>query len=96
MQRSEPKKLGDVLRQYIKKMQMEARLKEAGLVNDWEDIVGKAIAHTTQQVYIRDGKLYIKLNSSVARNQLMMMREEIRAKVNQYLEKEIVQEVILR
>jgi len=69
---------------------------EVNLVNSWEEMVGKAIASRTSKVYIKDQVLYIRLNSSVARNELMMLREALREKLNEKAGKELIREIVLR
>jgi predicted nucleic acid-binding Zn ribbon protein len=59
-------------------------------------MVGKAISSRTSKVYIRDHILYVHLTSSVARNELMMLREALREKLNEKSGKELIREIVLR
>ena len=96
MRRSRTISLGEAMRDYIREMNLEVKLLEVNLINSWEELVGKAIASRTSKVYIRDHILYIRLNSSVARNELMMLREALRKKLNEKAGKEIIREIVLR
>jgi len=96
MRRKDPQKIGEVLREYVKRMRMEARLREAGIANEWEQIVGKMIADATAEIYVRDRKLHVKLYSSTVRNQLFMMRDQLRDKVNEHLGSPVIDEVVLK
>jgi predicted nucleic acid-binding Zn ribbon protein len=96
MRRSRTISLGEAMRDYIREMNLEGKLLEVNLINSWEELVGKAIASRTSKVYIRDHILYIRLNSSVARNELMMLREALREKLNEKAGKEIIREIVLR
>jgi len=58
--------------------------------------VGKAISSRTDKVYIRDGVLYVHLKSSIVRNELMMIREALREKLNNQAGEEIIKEIILK
>ena len=40
--------------------------------------------------------LYVHLSSSVARNELMMLREALREKLNEKSGKELIREIVLR
>jgi len=84
------------MKDYIREMRLEDKLMEVNLVNSWEEMVGKAIASRTSKVYIKDQVLYIRLNSSVARNELMMLREALREKLNEKAGKELIREIVLR
>ena len=88
--------LAEAMKDYIRKMNIEDKLLEVNLIGSWEAMVGKAIASRTSKVYIKDHVLYIRLNSSVARNELMMLREALRERLNEKAGKEIVREIVLR
>jgi predicted nucleic acid-binding Zn ribbon protein len=66
------------------------------LISSWEEIVGKAISSRTSRVYIKDHILYVNLNSSVARNELMMLKEALREKLNERAGKEVIKDIVLR
>ena len=88
--------LFDVLSEYKKEMGIESKLKEVDIVNSWEGIAGRAIAARTNNIYIKNGVLYISLSSSVVRNELLMMRETIVARINEKAGVEVVKSVVLK
>ena len=96
MRRSKTISLAEALQDYIKELNLETRLKETRAVESWESIVGKAIASRTSKVYIKEGILYVYLNSSIVRNELSMIREAIRERVNKEAGSEIIREIVLR
>ena len=96
MRRSKTISIAEAMKDYIREMRLEDKLMEVNLVNSWEEMVGKAIASRTSKVYIKDQVLYIRLNSSVARNELMMLREALREKLNEKEGKELIREIVLR
>ncbi len=48
------------------------------------------------KIYIKDHVLFIHLNSSVVRNELLMLREELRKKLNEKAGAEVIREIVLR
>ncbi len=96
MRRSRTISIAEAMKDYIREMNLEGKLLEVNLINSWEDMVGKAISSRTSKVYIRDHVLYIHLTSSVARNELMMLREALREKLNEKSGKELIREIVLR
>ena len=58
--------------------------------------MGKAISSRTTKIYIKDHVLYVHLNSSVVRNELLMLREALREKLNQNAGTEVIKEIVLR
>ncbi len=88
--------LREALKEYRAEMNIDSRLKEVSLMNSWEDIAGRAIAKRTSKVYLREGKLYIYLTSSVVRNELSMARDSLCERLNEQAGEELVKEIILR
>ena len=96
MRRSKTISLAEAVNDYIKAMNIGDKLSEAGVINSWEEIVGKAISSRTTKIYIRDHVLFVHLNSSVVRNELLMLREVLREKINQKAGTEVIKEIVLR
>jgi len=96
MRRKKTMSLVDVLAEYKREMNIEGRLKEVEIINSWEEIAGRAIAARTKKIYIRNRELVIHLTSSVVRNELMMMKEIIRARINERAGEELVINIILK
>jgi predicted nucleic acid-binding Zn ribbon protein len=87
--------IGEVLREYIDSMSMGRKLKESRLEHYWEEILGKNAASHTRKIFIKKGVLYVYLNSSVLRNELLMMRETIISRINEKAGEELVKKIIL-
>lgn len=96
MRRSRTISIAEAMKDYIREMNLEGKLLEVNLINSWEEMVGKAISSRTSKVYIKDSILYVHLSSSVARNELMMLREALREKLNEKSGKELIREIVLR
>ena len=96
MRRSKTISIAEAVNDYIKEMNLGDKLSEAGVINSWEETVGKAISSRTTKIYIKDHVLYIHLNSSVVRNELLMLREVLRDKLNQKAGTEVIKEIVLR
>jgi predicted nucleic acid-binding Zn ribbon protein len=96
MRRSKTITLAEALNDYIKEMKLDGKLSEVTVINSWEEIVGKAISSRTTKIYIKDHILYVHLNSSVVRNELLMLREVLREKLNMKAGTEVVKDIVLR
>lgn len=84
------------MQDYIREMNLGDKLREVGVIESWESIVGKAIASRTSKIYIRDGILFVHLKSSIVRNELMMLREALREKLNNQAGIELIKEIVLK
>lgn len=96
MRRSKTISLAEAIGDYIKEMKLDKGLSEIALINSWEEVAGRAIATRTSKIYIKDGILYIHLKSSVVRNELLMLRQELMEKLNQKAGRDIIKEIVLR
>ena len=96
MRRSKTISLAEAVKDYIKEMNIGGKLNEVGVINSWEEVVGKAISSRTSKIYIKDHILYVHLNSSVVRNELLMLREALKEKLNEKAGSEVVKDIVLR
>ena len=96
MRRSKTITLAEALNDYIKEMNLSGKLGETGILNSWEEVVGKAISSRTSKIYIKDHTLYVHLSSSVVRSELLMLREALRNKLNEKAGSEIIRDIVFR
>ena len=96
MRRSNTQKLSEVLKEYIEQNQLDKKLKEIDVVQNWENLLGKTIALYTKNIYIRNRILYVEISSSVVKNELFMMREEICRRINEDAGQDVVSKIIFK
>jgi predicted nucleic acid-binding Zn ribbon protein len=96
MRRSKTISLAEAVNDYIREMNLGGKLSEVTVINSWEEIVGKAISSRTTKIFIRDHILYVHLNSSVVRNELLMLREALKEQLNKKAGSEVVKDIVLR
>ena len=96
MRRSNIQSLSEVLKEYVKEANIEKKLKEVDVVQSWEELLGKTIAHYTTDISIKNKVLYVKISSPVVKNELFMMRVEIRKKLNEKAGEEMVSKIIFK
>jgi predicted nucleic acid-binding Zn ribbon protein len=96
MRRSKTISLAEAIKDYINEMNFGEKLNEAGVLNSWEEVVGKAISSRTTKIYIKDHVLFVHLNSSVVRSELLMLREELREKLNEKAGSEVIKNIVFR
>ncbi|MNT98053.1 hypothetical protein D3C72_2405490 [compost metagenome] len=56
--------------------------------------MGTAIANRTKQIYIHDKKLFLRIESSVIKNELILVRQGIIQKLNEHAGSEVITEMI--
>ncbi|MDR3189374.1 MAG: DUF721 domain-containing protein [Prevotellaceae bacterium] len=89
--------LGDILLESIRSNTREtSMLRRAYILGLWEEVVGKGVAARTQQLFLRDKKLFVEFSSSAARSEVLMRRDEIMLRINELAKAHIVSEIILK
>jgi predicted nucleic acid-binding Zn ribbon protein len=96
MRRSKTISLAEALDDYIREMNLGGKLSEVSVIGSWEEIVGKAISSRTTKIFIKDHVLYVHLNSSVVRNELLMLREALKEKLNKKAGSEVIKDIVFR
>lgn len=96
MHKSQTRKIGEIIGDCLREMSIDRKLKEVNLVSKWEEMMGKAVANRTSQIYIRNRVLYIRVKSSVLKNELLMLRQDILNKLNENAGEQLVDEIVVR
>ncbi len=95
MGRTNDKTLKEALGLMLKVYKIKRKFDETGIIANWADLVGKPAANRTKELFISNKKLFIRMDSSVIKNELLRMREEIIAKINEHAETELITEIVL-
>ncbi len=96
MRRNKTISLAEAMKDYIREMNLEGKLSEIGVINSWEETVGKAISTRTTKIYFKDHVLYVHLNSSVVRNELLMLRQGLMDKLNERAGTVVIKDIVFR
>lgn len=67
----------DVLEKILNSPALGKGIRETRAINAWEKVLGPTISRITKSLNIRGGVLYVSLNSSVIRNDLLMHKDKI-------------------
>ena len=95
MRKSNTEPLKAVLDRYLKAIGAERKLKEIRLLKHWEVFIGRDIANATEKITIEKGILYIKFNSPVVKHEMMMIKNLIVKKMNDFAEEVLINEIRL-
>lgn len=96
MRQNKTQPLSEVIKDYIKALKIDKKLKEVEVIKSWEKVIGRNVAHATTQLYIKDKTLFVSLSSSVVRNELSMLKEEIIKRLNQSAGEDVIDKIVLK
>ncbi len=95
MRKTNDKSIKEALEQLLQVYKLRRKFDETSLIAAWPELMGSAIANRTKEIYIRDKKLFLRIESSVIKNELLMMRSQILEKMNDKAGAKVVEEMIL-
>lgn len=87
-------KLSDVMQKLFDAYGWTEKMDGVRIINSWEKVVGSIFAKHTTNIYVKNKKLHVFLDSSVLRNELYMERTEIVKKLNFEIGKKVINEII--
>jgi len=94
MARSNDKSLKEAIEQLVKTYKIEGKLNEVKLLSSWEKLMGTMVAKRTNELFIRDRKLFVLLSSASLREELNMSRNKILEMLNQEAGAHVIDEVV--
>ena len=94
MGRTNDKPIKEAIEQMLKVYKLRRKFDETSLVVAWPEMMGKAIANRTKDIFIRDRKMFIRIESAVIKNELVMMRSNIIDKLNERAGSSVIDEII--
>jgi len=84
----------EVLKELIETYRLEGKLNEVKVIHSWEKVVGEMIARHTKDLYIKNGKLFVKIDSPALKNELTYQSSTIIENLNAEAGCKVVEEVI--
>lgn len=94
MGRTNDKSIKEAIEQMLQVYKLRRRFDETSLIAFWPELMGKSVANRTKQIFIRDRKLFIRLESSVLKNELVMIRSQILDKMNERAGSKVLDELV--
>lgn len=88
---AEPMK--ELIDKLMRAYQLNNKLNELEVLDKWEEMMGKAVAVRTEKLRIQHKILYLKLNSSVMREELQHGKSVIIQRVNETAGFEIINDI---
>ncbi len=87
--------IGQALDMMVDNLKLRSKLNESRIREGWVEVMGKPIAKYTSSVSLRDGKLYIKIDSAALKQELNYSRGKIMELFNKELGPNVVKDVVI-
>ena len=89
------KPLGDLIKEFYELHRGADYLDEVKVINSWPKVVGPFIASHTIDLYIKNGVLFVRVDSDALRNELNYSKSLLLKNLNDLVGKNIVSEIVL-
>jgi len=96
MRKKNTQKLSDIIQAFVKEKNFQKKFDEIEVVSSWEKILGKTVASYTERVSLYNGALFVKMKSPVVKNELMMMKDDIKKRLNEEAGSEAVKKIVFQ
>ncbi|MEM7185406.1 MAG: DUF721 domain-containing protein [Bacteroidota bacterium] len=95
--KAEQSTLGEVLKDFFaSRKKLQRGLNKVSAQEAWHGVMGEAISKYTTEVLLERDTLYVRLSSSVLREELSYGKEKIITLLNKELGTELIKKLVLR
>lgn len=96
MKRREALPLNEILDEILQQNNLDIGLDAARARQAWKETMGEAVDKCTTSLNFDKGVLYVRLSSSVLRNELFMNRRQLIERLNNHIGRNIIQNIHLK
>ena len=93
---NEQLKLSDAIKEFVDENRLQDGLDKVDVKKAWKTLMGQGVNHYTKNIILKKNTLHVELSSSVLREELSYGKKKIIAMLNEHLEKELIENIILR
>lgn len=93
---SNEESLKSAIDRLLKVYRLDRKMSEVNIVNSWEKLMGKTIASRTEEIFILNKVLHVRLDSSVLREELSYAKSKIIELINAEAGQPIIEDVVLK
>ena len=85
--------LDEVVRMCLRENGLETPLLQTRLVDAWEQVAGDVVARYTEEKFIRNQTLFVKISSPALRSDLLMTREMLVDRLNKEVGTRVISDI---
>ena len=96
MRRNNTNTIGQIIKKIICNNKLSKRLDVLNILDVWNNIIGKDLEKYIKSTKLVDDKLYVKLRSSIVRNEMSYKKTQLIQRINKKLNKDVIKDIILK
>jgi predicted nucleic acid-binding Zn ribbon protein len=87
--------LSAAIQAFLKQNRLDKKIDTSSLSVHWKEIAGEMIAKHTKRLFLKEQTLFLQVDSAALKNELHFLKAQLIRNINQYLNKELVKELVL-
>ncbi|MBR6980410.1 MAG: DUF721 domain-containing protein [Prevotella sp.] len=88
------KQFDNLLSQYLRTMGLETPLLKRRLISAWPEVMDDVVVKNTGRIFVSNQTLNVEINNSALRAELLMRRNDIVERLNNYVGVRVVVDVM--
>jgi len=88
--------IGEALNLLLEKSHWKPKVIELRMRQEWEAIVGKTISKYTRSMLLNGKKLTIYTDVAPLKQELLLGKEQLAIRINEYFQERVVEEIIIK
>ena len=96
MKRGEITSIADLVRITCREEGLETPLNEYRLIQAWSQVLGSAVQMYTKELKIYNQVLFVKVTSSVLRQELLINRKSLVKRLNDHVKAQVITDIVIR
>ena len=95
MRRTNTVSIAQMVAEIFGEYKIDGKIKETRIIAAWPEVLGP-LAKPTDELYIKNKVLFVRLSSSVICNELAMMRSVLLRNLNEKAGEEVITDIVFR
>lgn len=92
--KSEVQTIGEAMGDMLDAFKIKKKFNQTHIIESWNELMGTAIARQTREIFFKDKKLFVRIDSGALKQELSMHKSMVVDKLNNFIGEEVVKEVI--
>jgi len=88
--------IGEALNLLLEKSHWKPKVHELRMKEEWETIVGKTISKYTRSISLYNKKLTINTDVAPLKQELLLGKEQLITRINEYFAERVIEEIIIK
>lgn len=89
-------KMQEVVDAILSQYGLTDRMREMHVINNWSDFAGAVIAAATIKIDIYNRIIFLKVNSAIVRNEILMSKSQLMERINGRFSKIIIDDIVVQ